>query len=214
MLSYQEKGALVDELVELSGYHRKSVLRLLRQQPADHGGPPARTGADHESAAAMSRRRYGPEVVQLLETLWEASDHLCGKRLAAVLPTLVEALERHGHLEIEPVLKRLLLQVSPATIDRLLAPARSAQGGQRRRRRSRIVTGVRRRTTVRTFNGWKGVEPGWFEIDLVAHCGGRMERPFLWTLVLPMWPVVGANVSRSPAAMACWCAKRSRSCGS
>ena len=184
LLSYQEKGALVDELVELSGYHRKSVLRLLRQQPADHGGPPARAGTDHESAAAIGRRRYGPEVVQLLETLWEASDHLCGKRLAAVLPTLVEALERHGHLEIEPVLKRLLLQVSPATIDRLLAPARSAQGGQHRRRRSRIVTGVRRRTTVRTFNGWKGVEPGWFEMDLVAHCGGRMEGPFLWTLVL------------------------------
>jgi len=92
-LSYQEKGALVDELVELSGYHRKSVLRLLRQQPADQGGPQARAGADHDSAAALGRRRYGPEVVQLLETLWEASDHRCGKRLAAVLPTLVVAIE-------------------------------------------------------------------------------------------------------------------------
>jgi len=100
------------------------------------------------------------------------------------LPTLVPALERHGHLEIEPGLRQKLLQVSPATIDRLLAPARSAQGEQHRRRRSRIVTGVRRRTTVRTFNGWKGVEPGWFEMDLVAHCGGRMEGPFLWSLVL------------------------------
>jgi hypothetical protein len=49
-------------------------------------------------------------VVQLLETLWEASDYLCGKRLAAVLPTLVQALERHGHLEIEPSLQALLLQ--------------------------------------------------------------------------------------------------------
>ena len=104
-LSYQEKGALVDELVELSGYHRKSVLRLLRQQPADHGGPSARAGTDHESAAAIGRRRYGPEVVQLLETLWEASDHLCGIRLAAVVPTLVDALERHGYLEIEPLYK-------------------------------------------------------------------------------------------------------------
>lgn len=183
-LSYQGKTELVDELVEISGYHRKSVLRLLRQQQADHGDPPAGTGAGDGSAQAVGRRRYGPEVVQLLETLWEASDHLCGKRLAAVLPTLVPALERHGHLEIEPELKELLLQVSPATIDRLLAPAREAQSGLHRRRRARIVTGVRRRTAVRTFNGWKGVEPGWFEMDLVAHCGGRMEGPFLWTLVL------------------------------
>ena len=74
--------------------------------------------------------------MQLLETLWEASDHRCGKRLAAVLPTLVEALERHGHLEIRP--------------------ARFAQGGQDRRRCLHIVTRV---------------------------------------------PMVGANVSRSPAAM-------------
>jgi hypothetical protein len=98
-LSYQEKGSLLDELVQLSGYPRKSVLRLLRQQPASHGGFPRRC-------------------------------------------------QQHD------------------------------------RRRSRIVTGVRRRTTVRTFNGRKGVEPGWFEMDLVAHCGGRMEGPFLWTLVL------------------------------
>lgn len=183
-LSYQEKGALVDELVELSGFHRKSVLRLLRQQPADHGGPPARAVAGHDSAEVGRSRRYGPQVVQLLETLWEASDHLCGKRLAAVLPTLMAALERHGHWHVDPDLRQKLLQISPATIDRLLAPAHSAQGGQHRRRRTRVVTGVRRRTTVRTFNGWKDVEPGWFEMDLVAHCGGRMEGPFLWTLVL------------------------------
>ena len=125
----------MEELVELSGYHRKSVLRLLRQQPADYEDPPAPAGADRDSATAVGRsRRYGAEVVQLLELLWEASDHLCGKRLAALLPTLVPALERHGHLEIEPALRQKLLQVSPATIDRLLAPARSAQGEQHRRR--------------------------------------------------------------------------------
>ena len=96
-LSYQGKGALVDELVELSGFHRKSVLRLLRQQPADHGGPPARSDAGHDSAEVGRSRRYGPDVVQLLETLWEASDHLCDKRLAAELPILMTALERHGY---------------------------------------------------------------------------------------------------------------------
>ena len=31
-LSYLEKDVLVDELVELSGYHRKSVLRLFTLQ--------------------------------------------------------------------------------------------------------------------------------------------------------------------------------------
>ena len=104
-MSYQEKGALVDELVELSGFHRKSVLRLLRQQPADHGGPPACADAGHDSAEVGRSRRYGPEEVQLLEMLWEASDHLCGKRLAALLPTLMTALERHGHWQVDPDLR-------------------------------------------------------------------------------------------------------------
>jgi len=45
----------------------------------------------------------------------------------------------------------MLLQISPATIDRLLTPARTAQGGQHRRRRTHVVTGVRRRTTVRKY---------------------------------------------------------------
>jgi hypothetical protein len=116
------------------------VLRLLRQQQANHGDLPSGTCAGDASAQTVGRCRYGPEVVQLLETLWEANDHLCAKRLAAVLPTHVPALERHGHLKIEPELKKLLLQVSPPTIDRLLAPAREAQSGLHRRRRARIVT--------------------------------------------------------------------------
>lgn len=106
----------MEELVELSGYPRKSVLRLL-------------------------------------ELLWEASDVLSGKRLAAVLLTLVLALERPGHLEFELALRQKLLQLSPASFDRLQAPARSAQGEQRHRRYPRIITGVRRLTTVRTFHG-------------------------------------------------------------
>jgi hypothetical protein len=89
-LSYQEKGALVDELVELSGFHRKSVLWLLRQQPADHGGPPA-AGADHDSTEVGRNRRYVPQVVQLLGTLWEVS---CSRRSSAPL----ERIE-HGHIK-------------------------------------------------------------------------------------------------------------------
>ena len=153
MLSDLEKGSLVDELEELSGYHRKTRRQLLQKQSADHGGALTRVGADHASPCAGGPSwRFGPEGVNLLETLWEASDHLCAKRLEAVLSALVPALERHGPTGIEAAFRQKLQQVSPATpatIDRLPAPARAP-----------VVTGVRRRTAGRTFNGWKGVEPG------------------------------------------------------
>jgi hypothetical protein len=130
------------------------------------------------------RRRYGPEAAAALVPLWEASDRLCGKRLAALLPLLVESLEQHGHLVLEPAVREQVLAMSSATIDRLLAPIRKASGGNNWRRPPRAYSGVRRRVPVRTFKGWDDHhEPGWLEIDLVAHCGGRMQGPFLWTLM-------------------------------
>ena len=181
-LSAAGKRRLLDELQELTGYHRKSLLRLLnRPEPptaAQLDGAPAELEKPHH------RRRYGPEVVAALVPLWEASDRLCGKRLQALLPLLVESLEIHGHLSLEPSVRESLLAMSSATIDRLLAPIRKASGGNGWRRPPRAYSAVRRRVPVRTFKGWEDHrDPGWLEIDLVAHCGGRMEGRFLWTLM-------------------------------
>ncbi|WP_255004474.1 transposase [Cyanobium sp. HWJ4-Hawea] len=136
------------------------------------------------SQRGQHRRRYGPEVVEALVPLWEASDRLCGKRLHALLPQLVESLEHHGHMQLEQGVRARVLTMSSATIDRLLAPVRQSSGGNGWRRPPRAHSGVRRRVQVRTFNGWDDhKQPGWLEIDLVAHCGGRLEGRFIWTLV-------------------------------
>ena len=70
-LSRTEKQRLLNELQALTGYHRKSLLRRLNQQPDQQ----------QTSLRGQHRRRYGPEVVEALVPLWEASDRLCGKRL-------------------------------------------------------------------------------------------------------------------------------------
>jgi hypothetical protein len=128
--------------------------------------------------------RYGPEVMETLVPLWEASDRFCGKRLQALLPLLLESLERHGHLALDLEVREKLLTISSATIDRLLSNVRKTSPGNGWRRPPRARSAVQRRTPVRTFNGWGEVkEAGWLEIDLVAHCGKWMEGRFLWTLV-------------------------------
>ena len=99
-------GWLLDELQGITGYHRKSLLWLLnRKVSAAAVAVDGACGEQGECPSALKphpRRRYGPEAAAALVPLWEASDRLCGKRLVALLPLLVESLESHGHLNLEP----------------------------------------------------------------------------------------------------------------
>jgi len=116
-----EKAKILDEFVALTGYHRKHAIRVLREE-----------AITKETRAR--NRLYDEAVRQALTVLWEAADRVCGKRLKALIPMLVDAMERHDHLELDPVVKTKVLQVSAATIDRVLADARSHIDGKRRRR--------------------------------------------------------------------------------
>ena len=166
-----EKRLILDEFVALTGYHRKHAVRVLNGSATM---PRARRGR---------RCVYDAAVTEGLIVLWEASDRMCGKRLKALLPTLVPALEHHGHLSLDPAVRERLLAVSAATIDRRLASARAVTAGQRRRRRSGL-NGLRSSVPVRTFGDWRDPAPGFVEADLVAHCGGTRSGSFVWTLVL------------------------------
>ena len=112
--------------------------------------------------------------------IWEAADRICGKRLKAAMPHLVESMERHGHLELDPEVRGRLLSASAATLDRLLKPIRPTAGSRRRPRRGRSMG---KRVPVRTYNDWNGPPPGFLEIDLVAHCGSSVSGSFIHSLV-------------------------------
>ncbi len=71
-------------------------------------------------------RRYDEAVRRVLPVLWEASDRVCSKRLKALLPVLLDALERHQRLKLDPATRLKLTCISAASIDRLLAEARAA----------------------------------------------------------------------------------------
>jgi hypothetical protein len=165
------KREILREFAAITGYHRKSAIRILND-------------IDDASGAAIPLQRarlYDDAFCSTLIVLWEASDRVCGKRLRALLPLLVPALERHGHLSLEPSARIKLLAVSAATIDRLLAEAR---GLCDRRRVRRAPTALRRSVPIRTYADWNSLEPGFMEIDLVAHCGDRLVGAFVHTLTL------------------------------
>ncbi len=165
-----EKARLLTEFCRLTKRHRKSAIRLLRQRPRRAAPRPGRPSS------------YGPEVVTLLRSAWEASDYLCGKRLAPFLPTLVEALERHQVLQVPPALRPVLLRISAPTIDRLLrSHRRHHPHGLATTSRSHPALAAQ--VPIRTFGEWQDVRPGSLQADLVGHCGESTEGFYLASLV-------------------------------
>ena len=139
---------------------------------------PQRTGAGF--GALKGRRIYDDAVREVVILIWEASDRICGKRLKAAMPHLVESMKRNGHLDLNPEARTRVLSASAATLDRLLKPWRATVAGRRKRRR-RLAPG--RNIPVRTFADWNQQPPGCLEIDLVAHCGESMWGSFIYSLV-------------------------------
>jgi len=167
-----ERSRVLDEFTAVTGFHRKHAMRLLRAgQVSRRSGP------------RLGRRVYDEAVREVLIVVWEASDRICGKRLRPLLPILVEAMERHGHLQLVPEVRTRLMTMSAATIDRALRDIRQ-QAGTVKRRRSAPSAAIRRSVPVRTFDGWDDPPPGFVEADLVAHSGPVARGSFVQTLVL------------------------------
>src|SRR4051794_10382462 len=164
-----DKSKILDEFVAVAGCHRKHAIRLLTGDPPVLNDP-----------AKPPRRLYDEAVREALIVLWEAADRICGKRLKAVLPGLVAALERHGHLNLDAGVRQRVLAVSAATIDRLLA---SVRGNTSHRRKRRAATKSSKEVPIRTFADYGDPLPGYLEIDFVSHGGSSMQGVFLWSLV-------------------------------
>jgi hypothetical protein len=167
-----EKRRILDEFVALTEYHRKHALRVLNAPHAPH--------ATTSITTSVRARVYDEAVREALTILWEASDRVCGKRLKALVPVLLPALERHGHLRLDGSVRERVLSASAATLDRVLARHRASAG----RRPKRNKPAVRASIPIRTFADWKQPLPGFLEVDLVSHCGGNASGSFMHTLVL------------------------------
>lgn len=104
------------------------------------------------------------------------------------MPDLLDALERHGELvdgvdRYGPGVRGELLAMSPATIDRYLAPAR-AKDQLRGVSTTAPSTLLRSAITIRRAGDEVEAEPGFFEGDTVAHCGPTLKGEFARTVNL------------------------------
>lgn len=181
------KGAILDQVVDLTGYNRCYATQVLRL----HGRQvPPGIDADKEplvrSDGVVTIRRarprvYDEKVVSALKQVWRTAGGICGKRLAPFLAELVPILERHEELVLDGETRTKLLAISAASIDRALAEEKAAYR-LKERGGPRPSSSLLHRIPIQTHSEARADRPGFVEIDLVGHDGGTSMGEYIQTL--------------------------------
>jgi PAS domain-containing protein len=164
-----ERGKLLTEMEEVTGLHRKSLIRLLRQG-----------GLERKARQKQRGRSYGPEVEDVIRVVWESEDYLCAERLTPSLLTMARHLAIFGEVRLTAEIERQLGEISESTVSRLLSrlrqdtPKLPRRGPEQANRLGREIPMLR--------IPWQTVEPGHFEVDLVHHSGPVTSGEYLHTL--------------------------------
>jgi hypothetical protein len=175
-----ERSALLSEMEQVTGMHRKSLTRLL------HAASLERT-----KRRKVRERSYGAEVEEVIVAVWESLDYICAERLTPVLLTMARHLARFATVKLSGEIEEQLKRISRATVSRVLRRFRS-------RRRRLPQKGAERANQVTKGVpmgrlAWDLKEPGqgaggpgvsqWREHDRRAWayhpdggCGHRLER--------------------------------------
>ncbi len=167
--STKEKSAILNEFCRVCAYNRKYAIRLLNT-PIAQPQPAKRPG--------RKRQYHSPQIRTFLQTLAVASNMVCSKRLKPMISLWMPFYDK----PLDEPTRQLLLKISPATIDRLLAKWRS-QHAKIGLATTKPGSLLKKRIPVATTQ-WDQTKPGFFEADTVAHCGTSMAGSFVYSLNL------------------------------
>jgi len=165
-----KKAKILDEFCAVCGYNRKYAIRILKHPKKK------------KRQKCGRKPRYDAQKILIpLKAIWFASDQMCSKRLKAVLPQWVPHYET-AHGSLDDSIRGQLLNLSPATIDRLIKPIRVEH---KRKGLSGTKPGrlLKNQIPIKTDH-WDVTKPGYLEADSVAHCGNSLAGDFAWSLTL------------------------------
>jgi hypothetical protein len=177
--SKKDKGAMLDELCKVTGWSRVNARRAIRQVST-------RSGPADAAKRKTRPRKYSYGALKVLQEVWTLAGEPCGKYLAAVMGDLLARLVRFNELGrvservTDGVLDELRV-MSGATIDRYLAPLKKARYPEAKSTTSPSHI-LRSSICLRTAMDGFPTEPGYLEIDTVAHCGHTTQGEYLVTI--------------------------------
>ncbi|MCO5045812.1 MAG: integrase [Kiritimatiellae bacterium] len=167
MKTKKAKGRILDDFCATTELSRKHAIKVL----GDEAPPLKRSGR---------KATYGAKSAQALKEIWLAAGQPCSKLMKPIMDCYVSSYEKREGA-FDPAIRSDLLAMSASSMDRLLAPARIVH--PRRPRSPQGVAAVKEEVPIRAGD-WDVSEPGWIEVDTVAHCGGNMAGNFVWSLTM------------------------------
>lgn len=168
LIKKKDKSGIIDNLVSLTGYDRKYLISQLNKSDL----------YKTRKLRVVNTLKYDEYLRSQLVKIWYATNKICSKRLVPYLPEIVPVLEIKGHIELNHVQRVQLLNISSSTVDRLLRTERK-KFKKRGRTRTNSTPLLKRVIKIKTFNCDNKGTPGYFEADLVSHCGGNGDGQFM-----------------------------------
>ena len=103
--SKKEKRELLSEMEEVTGLHRKSLIRPLNSP----------IKLDRKGRGKERGKVYGRDVVRAISLISKALDYPSAERLQGRLVSMGEVLAKHGEIEISEEVKEKLASISTST---------------------------------------------------------------------------------------------------
>jgi len=168
--SRQLKKQLLDEFCSLCGYNRKYAIRLLNSSV---------TVKSVKNLSKRGRKKIynDPLIMTILRDIWIVTNLPCSKRLKSIISLWLPFYDKHP---LSDNLREQLMNISPATIDRLMASSRT-QFIKQGLATTKPGSLLKKHIPVKT-NQWNEKEPGFLEADTVAHCGNSVAGMFVHTI--------------------------------
>ena len=168
--SKAERQRLLDEMVAVTQFHRKSLVRLMKKVP------------QRQPRKEQRGRQYGPAVDDALRVIGESFDYICPERLTPNLVWMAELLAKHGELVVSEELLAQLEQISISTVGRIMKRVSQDEPRLPRKRPER-ANKVAQEIPMKRI-AWDEAEVGHLEVDLVHHCGPVSEGQYVHSLQL------------------------------
>lgn len=164
-----EKTLMLDELCAVCRFNRKYAIRLISKKQTTYNKKKGRPKKYHSQA-----------ILWFLKDLWRLTNLACAERLKAAIPLWLPHYHLHSSNHLSEKDVKLLLEISPSTIKRLL---RRLKSKYKKFGLSTTKPGslLKKQVPIK-LNQWDESRPGFIEADTVAHCGSSVSGQFVYTL--------------------------------